>query len=89
MEITIQLPDEIATQLQVGDFSRRILELIVADRYRQGQLGAAQVRRILNFSSRWETYQFLKEEKAYLPYSEADLDQDRKILDNLFGKAVK
>jgi len=85
MEITIQLPDEIASQLQVGDFSRRILELIVADRYRQGQLGAAQVRRILNFSSRWETYQFLKEEKAYLPYTEADLDEDSQTLDNLFA----
>ncbi|NEP49808.1 MAG: UPF0175 family protein [Moorea sp. SIO3C2] len=55
----------------------------------QGHLGAAQVRRILNFSSRWETYQFLKEEKAYLPYTEADLDEDSQSLDNLFAKAFK
>ena len=64
MQITIELPDDIANQLvlQPANFSRRML----------------------NFSSRWETYEFLKREKAYLPYSEDDLEQDvqaiRKLL---------
>ncbi len=54
MQITIELPDEIANQLQLQptNISRRILELIAADNYRQGRIGAAQVRRMLNFSSR-------------------------------------
>lgn len=85
MQITIELPDNIANQLQPGNISRRVLELIAADRYRQGQVGAAQVRQMLNFSSRWETYEFLKREKAYLPYTEDDLEQDaqnlRSVLD--------
>ncbi len=85
MQITIELPDNIANQLQPGNISRRVLELIVTDRYRQGQIGAAQVRQMLNFSSRWETYEFLKCEKAYLPYTEDDLEQDaqnlRSVLD--------
>ena len=85
MQITIELPDDIANQLQPGNISRRVLELIAADRYRQGQVGAAQVRQMLNFSSRWETYEFLKREKAYLPYTEDDLKQDaqnlRSVLD--------
>ncbi len=85
MQITIELPDDIANQLQPGNISRRVLELIAADRYRQGQVGAAQVRQMLNFSSRWETYEFLKREKAYLPYTEDDLEQDaqnlRSVLD--------
>ncbi|MEQ8540081.1 MAG: hypothetical protein RIB93_21840 [Coleofasciculus sp. D1-CHI-01] len=34
------------------EISRRILELIVADNYRQGHIGGAQVRQMLNFSSR-------------------------------------
>jgi len=85
MQITIELPDDISNQLQAGDISRRVLELIAADHYRQGQIGAAEVRRMLNFASRWETYAFLKREKAYLPYTEADLEQDastiRSVLD--------
>lgn len=63
-----------------------MLELIAADRYRQGHIGAAEVRQILNFSSRWETYEFLKREKAYLPYSEEDLERDSQAIYNLLAK---
>lgn len=85
MQIAIELPDDIVNQLQPVNLSRRILELIVADRYRQGHIGAAEVRRILNFASRWETYEFLKREKAYLPYTEDDLEQDIQTFNNLFA----
>jgi predicted HTH domain antitoxin len=88
MQITIELPDDIANQLQLqpANISRRILELIAADNYRQGRIGAAQVRRMLNFSSRWETYEFLKREKAYLPYTEEDLEQDAQAIRNVLAK---
>ena len=88
MQITIELPDDIANQLQLqpANISRRILELIAADNYRQGRIGAAQVRRMLNFSSRWETYEFLKREKAYLPYTEDDLEQDAQAIRNGLAK---
>lgn len=80
MHITIELPDDVANQLQSGDISRRVLELIVADHYRQERIGAAEVRRMLDFSSRWETYEFLKRERAYLPYTEEDLEQDAQTI---------
>ena len=88
MQITIELPDDIANQLQLqpANISRRVLELIAADNYRQGRIGAAQVRRMLNFSSGWETYEFLKREKAYLPYTEDDLEQDAQAIRNILAK---
>ncbi|MEO1133075.1 MAG: UPF0175 family protein [Cyanobacteria bacterium J06639_1] len=50
----------------------------MADRYRQGAIAAAEVWALLGFQSRrWETYEFLKRERAYLDYSEADLESDR------------
>ena len=85
MQITIELPDDIAKQLQPSDISRRVLELIAADHYRQGQIGAAEVRQMLTFSSRWETYEFLKREKAYLPYTEDDLEQDVQTIRSVLG----
>ncbi len=87
MQITIELPDDIANQLQLqpANISRRILELIAADNYRQGHIGAAQVRRMLNFSSRWETYEFLKREKAYLPYTEDGQEQDAQAIRNVLA----
>lgn len=63
-----------------------MLELIAADRYRQGHIAAAEVREILNFYSRWETYEFLKREKAYLPYTEEDLEQDSQAMCHLLTK---
>jgi hypothetical protein len=86
MQITIEIPENIANQLQTSNISRRILELIAADSYRQGRIGSAEVRQILNFSSRWETYQFLKYEKAYLLYTENDLEQDAKTIRNVMIK---
>lgn len=86
MQITIELPENIANQLQTSNISRRILELIAADSYRQGRIGSAEVRQILNFSSRWETYQFLKDEKAYLLYTENDLEQDVQAIYNVMIK---
>jgi predicted HTH domain antitoxin len=85
MHITIEIPDDIADRLQSVNVSRRVLELIAADSYRQGRIGAAEVRRILNLSSRWETYEFLKREQAYLPYTEDDLQQDVRAIDNLLA----
>jgi predicted HTH domain antitoxin len=88
MQITIEIPDEIANQIQLksANISSQILELIVADNYRKGQIGAAQVRQMLNFSSRWETYEFLKREKAYLPYTEDDLEQDSQAIRNVLSQ---
>jgi predicted HTH domain antitoxin len=85
MQITIELPDNIANQLQSTSLPQRILELIAADHYRQGRIGAAEVRRMLSFSSRWETYEFLKREKADLPYTEEDLDQDVQSIQKVLG----
>ncbi|MEQ8996817.1 MAG: UPF0175 family protein [Coleofasciculus sp. B1-GNL1-01] len=88
MQITLEIPDNIANQLQLqpANISRRFLELIVADNYRKGHIGAAQVRQMLNFSSRWETYEFLKREKAYLPYTEDDLEQDSQAIRNVLSQ---
>ncbi|MFM7425644.1 MAG: UPF0175 family protein [Elainella sp.] len=82
MQITIALPDQLAEQLdlQPDALTRCVLELIVADQYRQGRIGAGEVRQILNLASRWETYSFFKQEQAYLPYSEADLEQDSQAI---------
>lgn len=86
MKITIEVPDRIANQLKSVNISRRILELIVADFYRQGNIGAAEVRQILNFSSRCENYEFLKREKAYFPYTENDLAEDVQAIRNVLKK---
>jgi predicted HTH domain antitoxin len=85
MQITIKLSDDTANQLQPGNISRLVLELIAADYYRQGRIGAAEIRQMFNFSASWGTHEFLKREKAYLPYTEDDLEQDVQNICNVLS----
>ena len=57
MEVTVQIPDDIAAQLSAienGDLSRRALEALVAEEYRQGHLHKPDLRRLLGFETSHE-----------------------------------
>jgi predicted HTH domain antitoxin len=77
MPITIELPEDIAQQLETawGNLSRRALEALAVEGYRSGDLSAGQVAEMLSLSV-WETEKFLKEREAYLHYSPEDFRQD-------------
>ncbi|MEQ9235771.1 MAG: UPF0175 family protein [Coleofasciculus chthonoplastes F3-SA18-01] len=82
MQITIEIPDEIAQRLDQtrGSLSRRLLEVIIADAYHCGKINTAEVRQILQLPSRLETHAFLKRMRVYLNYDESELQQDLKTL---------
>ncbi|XWK89940.1 MAG: UPF0175 family protein [Phormidium sp.] len=88
MQITVEIPDEIAQRLDQnwGTLSRRLLEVIVADAYNCGKVNTAEVRQILNLSSRLETHAFLKRMGVYLNYDEAELEQDLQTLQEFRGE---
>ncbi len=78
MQIVFDLPEDIARELEAGggDLSRAALEGLALEGYRSGRLSESQVRRLLNFGTRYEVHGFLKEHGAVLRYSEADLESD-------------
>ena len=78
MNISITLPDEIAVHLESRwkDLSRRALEALVVDAYRNGIISSAETQRILGLESRWDVEELLQAKQAYLGYSEKDLEQD-------------
>jgi len=82
MEVTIEIPDEVAQRFGEGggNLQRRLLEVFIADAYRCGAISTAEVRRILQFSSRLETHDFLKQMGVYLNYDEEELERDIEIL---------
>jgi hypothetical protein len=87
MKITLDIPDNIATQIADSreTLTRRSLELLAIEAYCKGNIGAGEVRQLLGFTSRWETYTFLAKEQAEPPYSEADLENDRATLNTLLS----
>ncbi len=82
MQITVEIPDNLAQRLdQVeGDLSHRLLELIVADAYRDGKINTAEVGQILQLPTRLATHAYLKRMGTYLNYDETELDQDLQTL---------
>lgn len=87
MTIAIDVPEDMVNRLQAhwGNLSRRALEAVAAEAYREGVLSAAEVGRLLGHGSRWQTEAFLHEKQAYLHYAEDDLVQDTETLRKIAG----
>ncbi len=78
MDVSISVPDELVQQIQNRwkDLSRGALESLAIEAYRAGVITEAQVQHMLDLPSRWETDRFLKNARAYIDYTEADLQED-------------
>jgi hypothetical protein len=79
VEILLNIPDELAMQMQTDDagLARTALEAFALEGYRSDRLSEADVRQLLGLETRMDVHAFLKEHGAYLHYSEADLERDR------------
>jgi len=83
MEITIQIPDELATLVTGHDaFARELLEAFTAHAYRNDRISSYQVGQLLGLD-RWQTEEFLASRDAIRPYDIPDLNVDRATLESL------
>jgi hypothetical protein len=81
MQVTVQLPDELAPELgNASEMPRKLLEAFAADGYRSGTLSRGQVRRLLGLDY-WQTDEFRTQHGALREYSLSDLEIDRRSLD--------
>jgi len=78
MQITVELPDDIARRLGAShpDLSRAALEGIALEGARSGDLTTAQVRRLMGFKTGMEVDSFLKAHGVFLPVTVADIERD-------------
>ena len=79
MEITLNIPDELARQVtsEGKDPARVALEALALESYRSELLSESAVRQMLGFETRVEVHDFLKQHGVYLHYDVADLEQDQ------------
>ena len=84
MQITIDVPDDIAISLQQKweDMPRHVLESLVLADYQSHVLSIEQARRLLGYATRFEVHGFLKEHGVSF-YTEKDLEHDLATLDRL------
>jgi predicted HTH domain antitoxin len=84
MAITIELPQEVENLLNAEwpDLSRRALEAIMLEGYRDRVLSRGKIAEILGMTFS-ESETFLRQHGALLDYSEEDLRRDLATLDPL------
>lgn len=83
MDVQVKIPDEIFNQTS-DKTSRQVLEAVALEGYKSNQLTTAQVKRLLNFETRLEVYDFFaKNGVAWVNYSVEDAERERKLLREL------
>jgi len=86
MQITLELPDEIAQQLSAGqDLSRAALEGLVAEACRAHRLSDHQAAKLLGLS-RYQVDGFLKAHGVFLDYAAEDLERELALGERLWQK---
>ena len=78
MQVTIELPDDLAEQIQKssGDIGRRMLEPFAAESYRSGAVTGRQVQQLLGLKDRFELDAFLKRAGVFREYTAEELALD-------------
>jgi len=80
MQVTIQVPDDIAQSLGDGaSIERELIEILAAEAYRRQKLSRRQVSDLLGLDY-WQTEDFLTTHDAKRSYTLADLEVDRRSL---------
>lgn len=84
MTLTIQLPDEFASQLGNADrdLHRAALEAFAVEEYRARRLTHAQLGHLLGLS-RWDVDTLLKEHQVWLDYTLEDFRREGEVLRKL------
>jgi len=88
MAITIHLPTEIEQELrrETPNLDEKTREQFLISKYREGKLSTGDIAEILGFETRHDAQRWLAERGVPINYSLADLQQDRKNRDELYGR---
>jgi hypothetical protein len=85
MNLTLRIPDEIAMRLGAtgADLERQALEGLVLEQFRAARMTTEDLRQTLGFEVLDEVDGFLKAHGVYQSYGIADLERERRTLDEL------
>jgi predicted HTH domain antitoxin len=81
IQVTVTLPDDLAG-LDSNDVSRDVLEQVVAESYRNGQLSLKQVRELLGLPNRFAAEDFIHRHRSS-GYGIDELKEDLNALEDL------
>ena len=75
MNVTVQIPDDIADRLRTagGDLSRRALEALAAEENKHDRLTKPELQRLLGIETSFQVDEFLKAHDVWIEYTRMTL----------------
>lgn len=85
MEVTVHIPDDLVSRMNLAgaDLSRRALEGLAIEAYRNGHISDPDLLCLLSFQTRYELDGFLKAHGLFENVTMADIDRDLADLKSL------
>jgi hypothetical protein len=84
MDVTLHIPDDLASRMSIGgDLPRRALEALAAEEFKNGRITKPDLRRLLGFGTRYQLDGFLKAHDVYEDYTMEDFERERAALKEL------
>jgi hypothetical protein len=85
MNLTLEIPDDIALRLTAGgrDLSRAALEMIAAEADREDRITKPELQRLLGIATSYQLDGFLKSHGVWIEYSLEDAAREQSSLDRL------
>lgn len=87
MTLSIEIPDKFAKHLELDgpECSRRTLEMVALEGYREGKLSRGQVSEMLG-QSFYETEEFLHRHGAFINIDAATYDRSAEALERILAR---
>jgi hypothetical protein len=78
MNLTVEIPDDLAARLRAGggDLSRRALEALAAEEYKHDRLTKPELQRLLGIETSFQLDEFLKAHDVWIEYTRGDAERE-------------
>lgn len=84
MNVTVEIPDDIAPRLAAGrDLSREALEALAAEAYRHDRITKPELQKLLGIETSYQLDGFLKAHDTWIEYTKEDAAREQRNLDRL------
>ena len=87
MQVTVNIPDDLVTQLIPAgqDPSRAVLEDALVQAYREDRISGRQLMEALGISTRYELDGFLKARQVWIEYTPEQMAADKKFMEDFLA----
>ncbi len=91
MQVTVEIPDDLAAQLIAPGYdpARSVLEDALVQAYRESRISGHQLMTALGIETRYELDGFLKARQVWIEYNPEQMVADKRFQDDFLSRRVR